>query len=176
MNIGIDIDGTINNFQDVVIKILAMEYDIHIHKSQYEIYDKLTPQQQNDFFYHNDDFLLHSVSVLPYAQSVIKDLLLLNNNVYLITARKYNCVENTLQWLRMHKIPYTDIYFNTENKVDVCKWKNITYMIDDNPYVLDELINHNIPSIVFQHEYNQHINNYAFKSNDWKNIFNFITS
>lgn len=174
MRIGIDIDGTVNNFQDIASKYIEKEYGFKWDGNSYEIYPNLTSKEIHDFMSrHNQDFL-NEVKPLEYARQGIVDLLNAKNQVFFITARDYSVAEDTLQWLKKNKFMYTDIYFNCGNKVATCKWKELDYMIEDCPYNLMELAKNNIPFIVYDQKYNQEIKGEVYRSNNWEHIIDFL--
>lgn len=175
MKIGIDIDGTINNFQDVAAKYLKQDYGINFDDSNYELYTGLNKAQIKEFNEKHQDDFLNDVTSLPHSQEVIKDLLSEGNRIYIITARYYSMADPTLEWLRMNQFAYNEIYFNAGNKVDVCAWKDIDVMIDDNPHNLMALAKHDIPFITFKQNYNDMVYGELYKSNDWENIHDFLT-
>lgn len=174
MKIGIDIDGTMNNFQYVAAQYLKEDYGVIFDDSNYELYTGLTQSQINEFNEkHEEDFTNH-VSPMPYSQEVIQDLSTAGNQIFIITARGYSMADQTLEWLRKNKFVYNDIYFNAGNKVDVCKWKDVDVMIEDSPYNLKALNQNNIPFITFKQNYNNDINGELYRSNDWLKIYDFL--
>lgn len=173
MRFGIDIDGTINNFQEIVANYIWKDYGIQVDNTKYELY-KGIPQKEVDNFCnrHAEDFL-NEVQPLINAKEDI-DKLLENNQVFLITARGYDCAKDTLEWLYRYKFLYTDIYFNCGNKVDTCKWKDVDVMVDDSPHNLIALHKNQIPYIIFDQPYNQNIYGELYRAKDWDNLYNFL--
>ena len=174
MILGIDIDGTINNFQDVSAKYLKKELNIKFDNKDYELYKGMKKSEIDDFNQkHREDFI-NEVKALPGSQEVINQLLNQGNEIYLITAREYSFAPDTMEWLDKNHFSFTDIYFNCGNKVDTCKWKDVDIMIDDSPYNLKALNKAGIPYIVFNQEYNQDIYNELYRAKNWENIYDFI--
>lgn len=175
MILGIDIDGTVNNFQDVVAKYLQKEYDIKFDDKDYELYKGLNKSEIDKFNDKYSQVFLKEVKALPESQEVINELMNKGNEVYFITAREYSHASDTMEWLKRNNFSFTDIYFNCGNKVDTCKWKNVDIMIDDSPYNLKALNKAGIPYIIYNQNYNQDIYNELYRASNWNNIYDFLT-
>ncbi len=174
MRIGVDIDGTINNFADIASKYIELETGFKWDRKQYEIYPKMNADEIHNFMLrHRQDFI-DEVQPVNNSQDCIRNLLNARNQVYFITARDYVVAEDTLQWLRKHGFLYTDIFFNCGDKVGACIWKDIDVMIDDSPYNIKKLEENHIPYIVFNQPYNQNINDGLYRATNWNEIENFI--
>lgn len=174
MRIGIDIDGTINNFSDVAAKYIEKEYGLVWDKSEYEIYKGLTKDQIHAFSKKYEGVLTDEIKPLDSSREVINELMLNRNQIFFITARGYDVAENTLYWLRQYGFNYTDILFACGDKVDACRFKRVDYMIDDAPHNLMALNKANVPYIVFDHEYNKDIYGEEFRAKTWDDMYNFF--
>jgi len=140
----------------------------------YEIYKGMSIKDIQEFTNKYEKDFVRLVKPLDYARETINNLINQKHSVYLITARDYAMAEQTMSWIRQNAIFYTDIYFNCGNKVDCCKWKDVNVMIEDSPHNLISLNKSNIPYIIFDQKYNQDIYGGLLRTNDWKEIEQFI--
>ena len=174
MRIGIDIDGTINNFQDVATDILKREHGLDWSGDTYEIYKGMTIAQIQEFTDKYEDEFIRAVSPLENSCEVIRNWINQKHQVYLITARGYSMAEHTMTWLRRNSVFYTDIYFNCGDKVDCCKWKDVQVMIEDSPHNLKSLNKNNVPYVIFDQKYNKDIYGGLLRTSDWLKIEDFV--
>ena len=80
-------------------------------------------------------------------------------------------VEN---WFKDNNIPYTQIIYSSESKLDICLEKNIDIMIEDKPDTLLEIKEH-IPVICFDAPYNRDIdNNNLYRVFNWNQVLDII--
>ena len=175
MRIGIDIDGTVNNFQNIAAKYLNLEYGIKWDETDYNLYPNMNVKEIHAFMDKYRLKFVDEVEPLEDSQDVIRELLGAKNQIFFITARDYLVAEDTMQWLRMHGFCYTDVLFNCGNKVEACKWKEVDIMIDDAPHNLMALNKNKIPYIIYDQKYNQDIYGEEFRAKSWKDIYNYLT-
>lgn len=174
MRIGIDIDGTINNFTDVAVKYVEKDYGIKWNGVDYNIYPNMNLKEIHAFMDKYREEFVQEVQPLENAKEVIDELLNAKNQIFFITARDYLVADDTLRWLRMNGFSYTDVLFNCGNKVDACKFKQVDFMIDDSPHNLMALNKGNVPYIVFDQPYNQDIYGEEFRAKNWNDLYNFF--
>lgn len=175
MRIGVDIDNTINNFSVVAKKYLKEDYNKTFSPTDYNLYSGLKLPEIKKFEARHSDEFMNEVKPIAESSEILRQLLNEKNQIYIITARNYSFAEETLKWLRRYNFMYTDIYFNSTTKVDVCKWKEVDFMIDDNPNNLISLNKAGIPFIVFNQPYNQDIYGEKLRSNNWNTIYDFFS-
>ena len=148
MNLGIDIDDTIANTYDVLLKYLQ-EYtkdDIVIDREQANR-DKLAQMYETKFYNKDrrqgkeffDKYYEKAVlNVEPKLNAVenIKKLKEEGDQIFLITARflseKFNVEELTKDWLEKYHIEYDKLILNSQDKVLVAEENNVDIFIDDN--------------------------------------------
>ena len=65
------------------------------------------------------------------------------------------------------------MFFDVDEKHNLCNLLNIDFMIEDCPKHLEDLYNYNIKTIRFDHPYNQN-NHCYFHSNDWLEIYDYL--
>ena len=147
MNIGIDIDDTIANTYDVLLKYLQ-EYTMDDivtdrEKANRDILAKMyhtnfrNGDKKQDKEFLNRYYEKTVLEVKPKMNAVenIKKLKEEGNQIYLITARfpsnKFNIEELTKEWLEKYAIPYDKLILNSENKVIAAKENDIDIFVDD---------------------------------------------
>ncbi len=187
--IGIDIDGCLTDVYNWYLKN-GYEYAKGIGKSLVNVngYDAMEMYGLTlDEFMDLIDKSLVSYSVKELAREnasqVCKKLIKDGYELIIITAR-FGCDqedENGLKmrsvvenWLIDNNIPYTQIIYSSENKLDICLEKDIDIMIEDKPDTLLEIKKH-IPVICFDAPYNRDIdNNNLYRVFNWNEVLNII--
>ena len=93
--------------------------------------------------------------------------------LYIITARHEDAKDITIKWLDEHDIPYDKIYFNSGDKLDVCKKLKVKCMIDDSPWNIRKLNKHKVNCFIFNRPYNGMVKNtdYTTRVNSWEDIY-----
>ena len=111
------------------------------------------------------------------AKEVIDILLKEGHEVYVITARSNDSVNNfinkTKRWLKKRKINYTGIYFNAGNKKDIMKSLQLDLMIDDSIGVLESAKELNIKGIIMNSYYNTNYDGNP-RAYTWYDIYHYI--
>lgn len=189
MNIGIDIDGVLTNYErdaiDYGTKMSVEEkWPIDIDVSKYlEVnafkWDKEQAQKFVDKYFVR---YLTETPVRAFAPEVIEKLKQEGNKIYLITARHdeempqeyYGKIQDlTKQWLKNQNIKYDEIIFKKE-KLQPCIENNIDVMIEDSPENIEKL-SKKIKVIKFDCQYNKHINNENVETAySWYHIYKII--
>ena len=148
MNLGIDIDDTIANTYDVLLKYLQ-EYtrdDIVIdrEKANRDILAQMYhtnfrnggDKQDKEFLNRYYEKTVLKVETKIDAVESIKKLKEEGNQIFLITARfpsnKFNIEELTKDWLKKYGIQYDKLILNSQNKVITAKEHCIDIFVDDN--------------------------------------------
>lgn len=173
MNIGIDIDGVLTDYESFSYDYFSKycyEHNIkyNIIGSEYETKDTFNVEKSIEKSFWDDylDFYSSLVPARPFASEIIKKLQSEGNKIYIITARTYtdrkdqkgqvmrNNVEN---WLKKNNIVYDRIVYckrPTFNKINEIKEYNIDIMIEDSPKNI-KAISKLIPVICYHSEYNK---------------------
>lgn len=177
MNIGIDIDGVLNEQYNFCIEY-GSKYCTEIKKYHLKNIDKINTTEMfewsdevaHEFWNKYRKVLAVDLPARRFASEVLEKMKQENNNIYIITARKNgdewfpkelrNSIEKlTKTWLKNNNIYYDEIAFDVKDKSAYCFSHGIDIMIEDDPINLDKLIGYtNI--IVFDHPYNR---DYRFK-------------
>lgn len=174
MKIGIDIDGCLNNFHAAMSSIIKRDYGIETPEEIYYMVEELNldKDEWEAFWEKYNPELLDMMDVTPGAIEVLTKLRRIGCHLTIITARDYRVAELTIEWLKKHNVPYDEIYFTAEHKHEVCKWKRIKYMIEDNPAYAIKLAEAGIEVALYSRSYNKelkHDNINAVES--WDDIY-----
>ena len=174
--IGIDIDGCLNHYHDVLRKYIKQSYNVDVPASEYYVVDplKLLPQEENNFWKHFDETAI-GLKMETDSKKIIDKLSPLFK-INIVTARHYISANSTEKWLSKYKIYYDNIYFNSGDKLDVCNWKNIKIMIEDNPDNTMILAKNGIKVLLFDRLYNQEANHEnIIRCKNWNEIWSVIS-
>jgi len=197
LNIGIDIDGTINNAAECNIKNgikFCKERNIPINPdiTKVDVGDIFgwTKKQRQEFLDIYFPWNIKNCGVLDGAVEAIRKLYNLSHKIYIITARDNTYQKNyrytgevmakdTCEWFYKYGIPFYDIIFKCSNiKDQVCEDYNIDLFIDDDPSNIIQISKRGIPVIIYPQVYNKHLkgtpNTYYAKN--WFDILAFITN
>ena len=186
MKIGIDIDGVILDFESLMNAYAEM-YDLLIlkksgvvKKEEFSYLNKYdwTLEEKEEFI---NKYLIKGTlncNLIPLAKEVI-DILIINNDIKLITARgllNKKTKKYVLDVLKKYDIKYNGIYFETKNKVEMCKKLNIDIMIEDNPNIAIDLANNNIMCLYLKSNNNPALkeSKYLIEVNNWGEILRYI--
>lgn len=189
MNIGIDIDGVLTNYEreqlDYATKICVDEgwpLEIDITKYHEKNAFKWNQEQANKFWNKYIVEYFKETPVRKFAPEVIEKLKQEGHKIILITARddygmpqEYLGEEQeiTKEWLKRNNIKYDKIIFETE-KLQPCKENQIDVMIEDSPENIEEL-SKKMKVIKFDCQYNRNVNNENITTAySWYHIYQII--
>lgn len=175
LRIGVDIDGCLNYFGEELEKYLVEHYNLDLSKDyKYNLLEAvgiITKEQQNQFW-RTTEHEFENIDSQKGCSKYLNDLKQ-KNTVIIITARGYDYSILTCNWLKKKEINYDEILFNTENKIDACKWKNIDVMIEDNPNNALAVAEGGIKVLLMNNKYNKNIEHKnIIRCNDWLDIYN----
>ena len=175
MNLGIDIDGCLNDFQKALAVVLKRDYNIEVAKEEYEMLRDINldnMEQCRAFWEKYNPELFNLLNCECGASDVLKSFYELGINLNIATAREYHVAPLTEKWLNEHNIFYDNIFFNAGDKVDLCKWQNIPLMIEDKPYNAMALANNGIKVLLFSRPYNLTIKHENItRVNNWDQVY-----
>ena len=156
MNIGIDIDGVLTNFErellDYATKMCVEEnWPIKIKLDEYDEEKGLGwNEEQTMKFWHK--YLIKYFSETPvrtFAPEVIEKLRQEGHRIYIITARNnYGMPKEhygkeqkiTRKWLDYNNIKYTKLIFaKDEDKIKQCIENEVDIMIEDSPKNIENI-------------------------------------
>ena len=190
MNIGIDIDNVISNFDEVLLE----EYFKHdkelrntgiINEETYMTKGMFdwSEEEERKFYLDNIESIAKSLNTKDGAKKYIDKLKQDGHNIFIITGRdngEYtNPVEMTKKWLNENQIYYdklilTNAYKNDKHgKTEKCLENNIDIMIDDSINICKDINEHGIKAIIMDTPYNRNTNGFE-RVHSWKEIYKYI--
>ena len=191
MNIGIDIDGVLTDFERIAIDFgtqmcVEERWPIKIDLSKYwEVETFGWTQEQADKFWNK--YLVKYVVESPsrmFSNEIIEKLQQEGNNIYIITARDeygmplehYGEMQQlTKEWLKNQNIKYDKLIFAKDGeKLQRCIENNIDVMIEDSPSNIQNISN-KIKVIKFDCQYNKEVNGEnIITAYSWYHIYDII--
>lgn len=137
MRIGIDVDEVITETVNSVKKYIEL-YDTAgeiSSRMQEFIHGDLSNPSVRSFFERFSHSFFIEAEIKKDADRVIKKLFNENNEIYIVTARGENTFKGsqkiTEDYLKKYGIPFTKIFWDSTDKVKICKENKIDVMIDD---------------------------------------------
>lgn len=179
--IGVDIDGTVGDYIQILREYLAKKFNIPAEDME----ERLPEPTDYSFSTWGEEIeknfkQLHSEAVtdgiyqeMESFPKASENLWKLNNEDYhlrIITSRfvkhgqNYEVVSSTSRWLDMHNIPYRDLMFvheKTEVYVDV--------LIDDSPYNIEAYQRTGRNIIIFDAPYNRNFD--GIRVHNWEQAY-----
>lgn len=190
MNIGIDIDNVISNFDEELLK----EYLIHdkelrntgvinenaeyIRKGMFD----WTDDEEKTFYKENIERIAKNLNAIKGAKEYIEKLHEDGHLIYIITGRdngEYSePYKMTKEWLDKNYIYYdslilTDAY-DKHAKAEKCLENNIDIMIDDSVSICNNCIENGITTVLMDKTFNRYSNLQRVKS--WKEFYEYISN
>lgn len=177
VKIGIDLDDTITDIRDDMIK-LAIQYDKSIKGKGIVNNNSYYPGQMFDWStserdYFRKELLPKFVSSAKIRDGVIETLETLKEKDYkiiIITARDDkrfgNAYLKTFNWLIENKIPFDELVTSCKEKDKVCLDLKIDYFLDDDIINIDKVQKAGIKCFMIY-------NGYDFLRDDLDIIYNF---
>lgn len=170
MRLGIDIDGVLTDFEGYFTEESSRYQFIHNLPVYFKpVYDLDISSGMKAGSLEYKEYLsavLHSYfigcNVRRYASEVIKKLRLLGHEIIIITKRHSSyCDDETgkkevIKFLEKNDIEYDDIVFasHSSNKRVECESLDLDVMLDDNPYVVEDLRGSSVKMVVYHATYN----------------------
>lgn len=183
LKIGIDIDGTINNFNKLIYKYAecfnkSQGIDKKADMSDYYLsrFFGWSDYQDNEFWTQNLIIAMTNATPLPGAVQTISQLKNEGIEIYIITARIESYRKHTVEWLKEHNIGYDGLIMNRD-KAHVCLKYGINVMIDDHPENCTSIAEF-IPVLCMGYPYNSHLNgmeNIRY-INNWAEVYDEVMS
>lgn len=164
MRIGIDIDDTITDTHSCVLAYKKIAYPELDPK-------EMLPNAIFIEFLEKYELLIHKNVELK--DDVVENIQKLHNNneIIIITSRGLYSEETTKEYLRIHNIPYDEIYFNITEKGLLAKSLNLDIFIDDKNIICKQMLDQGIKSIKM-HRDDEIANTLEFTN--WNDITNYI--
>lgn len=170
MNIGIDLDGVLTNFNEFCMSY-GTKYASEIGKEKivnskgYESIEIFSWDIQTDmqFWEKYNSKYAEEEKPRPFAKEVLDKLKADGHNIYIITARASEFEDIEAQskmqdmvknWFVNNELYYDELIFSTVNKLENCRENNIDIMIEDSPHNIKQLAEF-LPIMCFDTRYNK---------------------
>ena len=192
MNIGIDIDNVISNFDEALLEEYLkhdndlrgtgiVNKDLHMTEGMFD----WTEKEEREFYLANIERIVKTLNVKDGAKEYIDKLKQDGHNIFIITGRdngEYtNPVEMTQKWLKKNNIYYdklifTNAYKNDKHgKTEKCFENNIDIMIDDSVHICKDCMENNITTLLMDRVVTRKEKGMTRVKN-WKEIYEFISN
>ena len=182
INIGIDIDDTITDTFDFLMKYVSEYFNIDINylKENNISYSNLPIEYKKDekeFGMKTFSKILNEVPIKKDASKVIKELKEKGFNIYIITARDETIFKTPYEDT-MNQLKNLDVYYNklicTFDKKEACIQNNIDLFIDDSISNLDTVSELGIDTLLFESKVNKDTITKHDKVSNWNELYNYI--
>lgn len=189
MNIGIDIDNVLSDFDEVLLNDYKkhdkelrnngiVNNDVYIRK----MFD-WSEDEETLYYKENIERLASLFEPIKDCSKYIKKLRENGHCIYIISGRdngEYSDPYNmTIKWLKKYDIEYDKLIltnaYNHQEKADICIKNNVDIMIDDSINVCLKCSESGIKSLLFNTEYNKNEIRFT-RVNNWEEIFNYINN
>lgn len=192
MRIGIDIDNTLTDIEDDLMKA-AFDYAKSLNKTintKYlksmddnndgNIYQKIFGFNYEELKYFLKDIqesITDNAKPRHLASEIIESLHLDGNKIIIITARDSEFHDDPYKqselWLKKNNIYYDKLIVNARKKSEVCKWEKIDLFIDDNFSNCLDVTKYGIKTIFLNKKKIK--DNMIVSFDNWKDIYNYIS-
>ena len=175
MKIGFDIDGvivdTISNCAKGISKHLG--YEVSCEDVVYRFEEMY---EAHDFWSKNSRVFLCSIPPYDGVCEHINELIK-SHEIYFISARGYEVLEDSKIWFEKHGLPTENIYFTSgETKTGICKELELDLFIEDSPKNAEEISLTGIPVLLMDTEYNRDYNGEKIvRCKDWDDLIEKIS-
>ncbi|MDD6879129.1 MAG: hypothetical protein PUD59_02735 [bacterium] len=177
IKIGIDIDDTITNTNDL-IKELMIRNNLKEEKLDFDSYDDGKLNKYDKLIRQNICDVLSNCKLRDNSKEVIDYFKNIGCKIILITARSNHYSDNvydiTVNYLKNNNIYYDELLFGYSDKVDICVEKGIDIMLDDNYTLISKLNNTNVKGVLFETSYNKIYNYNGDSVDSWLEFKKFV--
>lgn len=187
MNIGIDIDNVISNFNEVLLdrflkhdKTLRNTGILNNEKYITEGMFDWTEEELKSFYDNIIEDVAVNLDLINDSKKYIDKLKSEGYKIYIITGRdngEYKDPYNmTVNWLNNHGIYYDKLILTNAKKYDKyleCKNNDIDIFIDDSKNMCDECTKNGVHTLLFSTPYNKDNSNLTVVEH-WEDIYNYI--
>lgn len=189
MNIGLDIDNVITDFDAGVLKAFLIEDKNKRNKGiinkkakriNQEMFD-WTKEEVDEFYNKNMEQIAQYLKPRRNCKQYMDNLINDKHNLILITYRAYphylNPQETTINWLKKHKINYTKLVLSQDSdKTKECQEHNIDIMVDDRAKQCKKMRANGINCILMLTKYNKNDKENLPYATSWQNLYEIITN
>ena len=189
MNIGLDIDNVITDFDDLILKEFLIEDKNKrnsgiINKNARHINHGMfdwTQTEIDNFYADNMERIAKELKPRRNCKKYIDKLLKDGHKIILISHRAYPHYKNPLQtttfWLDKNKINYTKLVLSeSPNKTKECQENHIDIMVDDRASQCKIMNTNGINTMLMLTRYNLKEKDDLPFATSWKNLYEKIKS
>lgn len=187
MNIGIDVDGVLIDFEErfrykaEVFDYIERNNNEIKNKESYIIEEKYN-WSENDWKIFADKYLIELTkesNIIPGAREIISLLKNDGHKLFIISARGIefeDMITIVNKKLEKENLYFDKYYWKIKNKLKVIQDEKINIMIDDNPNTCQKLSNNNITTIYFRNVYGKELkeNKYLKEVKNWGEVYRYI--
>lgn len=170
MKIGVDIDGTITNLHNEIIKY-GLQYNDYIlgkgikNENAYRI-SEIFDWEKDDYVKFKKYIQMEVLNIIKPRDDAVEylnNIKKLGHEIYIITGRKStemrDTYNETLNWLKINNIPFDKFIIEEANKGKACLENNIDIFVDDSLKHLNRIYDAGIKKIyIFDNVYNRENN------------------
>ena len=188
MNIGLDIDNVITDFNSGMLKEYLIEdknkrnrgiinpKSAHLTKGMFD----WSEEEVENFHIENMERIAKDFSPRRNCKKYMDKLLSDGHKLFLISNRKYphykDAEKTTVDWLRKNNINYTKLILSeTPDKTKECKESNIDIMVDDRPDQCKIMRANGINVMLMFTKNNRAEKDDLPYATSWKNLYSQIT-
>ena len=170
MRIGVDIDGVLTNLETFLVEYGTKYYsekgiEYTINPTGYDIGELFGVGKEGEKEFWSEHVEAYAKNEWPrhFAVEVMNRLKADGYELYIITARLWSYEDSerggwmrglVYDWFRRHGLPYDELIFTHEDKLQRCRENGIELMIEDKPQNIMD-ISEELPVIAFDARYNQ---------------------
>lgn len=181
MNIGIDIDDTINNLHEMITrygiefnKKNNVEFEINTNEWDWNKSFGWDEKLVKKFLQENIELAYLNARIKENAVEVINKLHKEGHKIIIITSRsKAHCEDPykiSKTWLDEKNIKYDKLIVGAEDKESICKKNNIDIFIDDHSGFCEGVSKTNAKVLMFDSPYNQNETKYK-RVYSWNEVY-----
>ena len=187
MNIGIDVDGVLLDFEER-FRYKAEIFD-YLEKKNNKVKDKesyIIEEKYNWSEYDWNTFankylieLSKDSNIMPGVREVINLLKIDGHKLFIISARGTefeDMITIVSEKFEKENLKFDKYYWKTKNKLEIIQKEKINIMIDDNPNTCEKLSSNNIKTIYFRNAYGKKLeeSQYLKEVKNWGEIYRYI--
>lgn len=173
MRIGIDIDDTLTNTYDFIIKTVCKTYNLEYKKllKKHLNYDELKINYPKAF----EKEIYLNVKLKKDAKKVINKLIKKNEIIFITTRNKNECklpYNLCCDYLNKNKVKFNELIIEASDKGKICYENKIDLFIDDSIKNCLNTLDYGIETIIFDNVYNKNCKIKRVKN--WLEILKYV--
>jgi uncharacterized HAD superfamily protein len=164
MNIGIDVDGVLIDFEER-FRYKAEIFDF-LERKNHQIINTDSYLIEEEYNWSEEDWnifaskylieLTEESNIIPGVKEIINLLKLDGHKLFIISARGIEhekMITMVEELFRKENLTFDKYYWKIKDKLEILKKENIDIMIDDNPNICKKLAENHIRTLYFRNVY-----------------------